>query len=382
METNDPPLITLLRVKEIFAPEPLEARDILIADERIAALGNDLRVADGIPVEVTDIAGGRAVPGFIDQHVHVTGGGGEGGYGNRTPEITAAQISAAGITSVVGLLGTDSVSRSLANLLAKIRGLSDEGISAYMYTGAYRVPPPTLTGDVQRDLWMIPEIIGTGEVAISDHRSSQPTQAEIERLVADTRVGAMLAGKKGICHFHLGSGARGLEPLRRLLRETEIPADQVIPTHINRRSGLLEEAAEFAREFGASVDITAYEFPGKQAVTAVEAVHYLIQQGVSPDQITMSSDCQGSMPVFDEAGHLVEMRIASNKALAADWKAVAEAGTLSFENALALVTRNVARVLGLSGTKGRMAVGADADITVLDEALTPIAVFGRGRRLL
>lgn len=382
MEPNDSPLIKLLRVKEIFAPEPLEATEILIADGRIAALGKNLDLSGDVPVAVEDFSDGRAVPGLIDQHVHVTGGGGEGGSATRCPEITAEQIAEVGITTVVGLTGTDSISRSPANLLAKVRSLREEGISAYMYTGAYRVPPPTLTGDLQRDLWMIPEIIGTGEVAISDHRSSQPTQAEIERLVADTRVGAMLAGKKGICHFHLGSGARGLEPLRRLLRETEIPADQVIPTHINRRRGLLEEAAEFAKEFGASVDITAYEFPGKENITAVEAVHFLIQQGVSPDRITMSSDCQGSMPVFDEEGHLVEMRVASNKELAADWKAVAEAGTLSFEHALALVTRNVARVLGLSRTKGRLAVGADADITVFDGALLPIAVFGRGRRLV
>lgn len=382
MTSNDSPLITLLRVGQVFAPEPLDTRDILIADGRIAALGNNLELPHGIPVEVVDIDGGRAVPGFIDQHVHVTGGGGEGGCGHRTPEITAEQIFTAGITTVVGLLGTDSVSRSLANLLAKVRGLKEEGVSAYMYTGAYRVPPPTLTGDLQRDLYWIPEIIGTGEIAISDHRSSQPSQHEIERLVADTRVGAMLAGKKGICHFHMGNGARGLEPLRRLLRETEIPADQVIPTHVNRRRELLEEAAAFAKEFGAAVDVTAYDFPGKKSFGTLDAIRYLLDQGVPSKLITISSDCQGSLPVFDEDGHLVEMRVGSNKPLVTAWRELAAAGDLSFEDALSLITRNVARVLGLSRAKGRLAVGADADITILDEALLPIAVFGRGRRLL
>ena len=142
-------LLTLLRVGSLYAPEPLEANDILIADGRIAALGRDLEIPAGWPVRVVEARTLTAVPAFIDQHVHVTGGGGEGGCGTRCPEISAFEIAAMGIGTVVGVLGTDSISRSPADLLAKVRGLKAEGISAYMYTGAYRVPPPTLTGDIQ-----------------------------------------------------------------------------------------------------------------------------------------------------------------------------------------------------------------------------------------
>src|SRR6056297_3530472 len=255
LDERDAPLLTLLRVGRIFAPQPLEATDLLIADGRLAALGRELDVPTGWPVRVVEARDLTAVSAFIDQHVHVTGGGGEGGCGTRCPEITAREIAAMGIGTVVGVLGTDGISRSPADLLAKVRGLRAEGIAAYMYTGSYRVPPPTLTGDVQRDLAWIPEVIGLGELAISDHRSSQPRQDEIARLVSEVRVGAMLAGKRGICHFHVGDGRRGLEPLRRLLSETEIPPDQVIPTHVNRHRVLLEEAADYALAFAASVDV-------------------------------------------------------------------------------------------------------------------------------
>ncbi|MGO1344462.1 MAG: beta-aspartyl-peptidase, partial [Chromohalobacter japonicus] len=163
---------------------------------------------------------------------------------------------------------------------------------------AYRVPAPTLTGDIQRDLAWIPEVIGVGEIAISDHRSSQPRQDELARLVSDARVGAMLAGKRGICHFHLGDGKRGLTPLRQLLEETELPPDQIIPTHVNRRPELLEEAADYALAFGASVDVTAFEDAG-DGLSAFDAVSRLLARGVPSTRITLSSDCNGSLPEFD-----------------------------------------------------------------------------------
>ncbi|GEN28182.1 isoaspartyl dipeptidase [Halovibrio variabilis] len=371
-------LLTLLRVGSIYAPELLETNDILIADGRIAALGRDLEIPAGWPIRVVEARHLTAVPAFIDQHVHVTGGGGEGGCGTRCPEITAHEIASMGIGTVVGVLGTDSISRSPADLLAKVRGLKAEGISAYMYTGAYRVPPPTLTGDIQRDLAWIPEVIGLGEIAISDHRSSQPRQDEIERLVSDTRVGAMLAGKRGICHFHLGDGKRGLEPLRRLLTDTEIPADQVIPTHVNRHPALLEEAAAYALAFNACVDVTAFEEPG-DGLSAFDAVLRLLERGVPPERITMSSDCNGSLPEFDTQGVYLGMKVARNTALIADWQRLVREGVLPLESALGIISTSVARVLGLHDRKGRIAIGFDADVALLDSELQPQQTFVAGK---
>lgn len=375
------PLLTLLRVGRILAPEPREATDLLIADGRISALGRDLAVPAGWPIEVIEVRDLIAVPAFIDQHVHVTGGGGEGGCGTRCPEITAREIAAMGIGTVVGVLGTDGISRSPADLLAKVRGLRAEGIAAYMYTGSYRVPPPTLTGDVQRDLAWIPEVIGLGELAISDHRSSQPRQDEIARLVSEARVGGMLAGKRGICHFHVGDGQRGLEPLRRLLAETEIPAEQVIPTHVNRHRALLEEAADYALAFTASVDVTAFDDPGEEGLSGFDAVSQLLARGVPITSITMSSDCNGSLPEFDAQGDYIGMRVARNTALIADWQRLVREEVLPLDQALGVISGHVARVLGLQDRKGRLAVGHDADVTLLDGDLQPQQTFVAGKRL-
>ncbi len=374
--------IKLLRAGAIHAPEPLAATDLLIADGRIAAIGSDLAVPEDWPVEVIDARDHTAVPAFIDQHAHVTGGGGEGGPVTRCPELGVREIAAQGIATVVGVLGTDSVSRSPADLLAKVRALRSDGIDAYMYTGAYRVPPPTLTGDTQRDLAWIPEAIGVGEIAIADHRSSQPTLDEIARLVSEARVGGMLAGKRGICHFHVGDGTRGLDLLRRLLSETEIPPDQVIPTHVNRRHALLEEAAGFAKAFGASIDVTAFDdCPGHAEFSAYNAVRTLLERGVAADRITLSSDCNASLPEFDANGDYAGMRVARNTELVACWRRLVADEVLSVERALALVGRNVARVLGLQRQKGRLAPGFDADIALLDDNLCPRRTFGRGREI-
>ncbi|WP_168015178.1 beta-aspartyl-peptidase [Halomonas salinarum] len=382
MLTGPPPeasLLTLLRVGSIQAPELIEATDILIADGRIAALGRDLEVPAGWPVRVVEAPNLIAVPAFIDQHVHVTGGGGEGGCGSRCPEITAREVAAMGIGTVVGVLGTDGISRSPADLLAKVRGLRAEGIAAYMYTGAYRVPPPSLTGDLQRDLAWIPDVIGLGEIAISDHRSSQPRQDEIERLVSEVRVGAMLAGKRGICHFHVGDGARGLEPLRRLLTETEIPAEQVIPTHVNRHRALLEEAADYALSFKACVDVTAFDDACEDDLSGFGAVARLLDRGVPVERITMSSDCNGSLPEFDAQGGYLGMRVARNTTLIADWRRLVHEQVLALDEALGVISGNVARVLGLHDRKGRLAVGFDADVTLLDATLQPQQTYVAGR---
>ena len=90
---------------------------------------------------VLDAAGRRVIPGLIDQHVHITGGGGESGFTSRVPELRFSDSVKAGVTTLVGLLGTDSRTRNVQNLLAKTKALNEEGITAYCLTGAYEIPP-------------------------------------------------------------------------------------------------------------------------------------------------------------------------------------------------------------------------------------------------
>ncbi len=204
-------LMLLLKDAEVFSPASEGRADILIAGGRVERIDRGgIRLPDSY-ADVVEAGGLLAVPGFIDSHVHITGGGGEGGYATRTPELQLSDAVRGGVTTVVGCLGTDGVTRSLANLLAKARGLEAEGITAFIYTGYYAVPVRTITGSIERDLQLIDKVIGVGEVALSDHRSTQPTFDEFARLAGEARRGGILSGKAGVVNVHMGDGhARAL----------------------------------------------------------------------------------------------------------------------------------------------------------------------------
>ena len=235
-------MIKIIKSCNIYAPEPIGVKDILIFGSQIVLLADaiDPPFAGQVPAEVVNAHGLLAFPGFIDGHVHLAGGGGEGGFHTRTPEIALSSLVRGGITSVIGCLGTDSLTRSLEGLYAKAKGLEAEGITARILTGSYRVPIVTLTGDPMKDLVLIDLVVGAGEIALSDHRSAQPTLEELRRLAADIRVGAILSGKAGVINLHLGDGPGGLGLLREIIATTEIPRSQFLPTHINRNERLLD----------------------------------------------------------------------------------------------------------------------------------------------
>jgi beta-aspartyl-dipeptidase (metallo-type) len=331
-------------------------------------------------VEEYDAQGRVVVPGLIDLHVHPTGGGGEAGPASRVPELSLTDFTQAGITTVVGCLGTDDVTRSPEGLLAKVRALSEEGITAYMYTGSYQLPPATLTGNVRRDLVLIPEVLGVGEIAVSDHRSSQPTFEELARIAAEARVGGMLAGKRGLVHLHLGSGSRGLALLFRLVRETELPIGQFHPTHVGRTTDLLDQAIQWAKQ-GGTFDLTAPSPTLSWDRPFTDIISCLVRAGVPWTQVTLSSDGGGSIPRFDGEGNLTGFATGTPAALWAAVQSLVKEG-YPLEQVLPLVTENPARVLGIEAHKGSVEVGKDADLLVLDEDLTIERVYAKGRLLV
>ena len=209
-------MIKLIKNAEVYAPEYLGIKDVLIVDDKIAAIDDSISISFDSYLKVTEIeaSGKKLVPGFIDSHVHLLGGGGEGGFATRTPEATLTGLTTAGVTTVVGCLGTDGVARDLISLLAKAKGLEEEGITTYIYAGSYRLPLKTITGEIMKDIMVVDKIIGIGEVAVSDHRSSQPTFEEFVRAVSDARVAGMLSGKAGIINIHLGDGKRKINMIR------------------------------------------------------------------------------------------------------------------------------------------------------------------------
>ena len=301
-------MVTIIRNAKVYQPEYAGVKDILILGDRIAALGENLKADFGGCVEVREIdaEGMAAVPGFIDSHEHILGGGGEGGFHTRTPEASLGDLVRNGITTVVGCIGTDGVGRDMAALLAKAHALENEGITTYTYTGSYQVPVQTLTDSLMKDIMMLDKVIGVGEVAISDHRSSQPSFEEFARIAADARVAGMLSGKAGIVNVHLGDSERRLDLIRRVIRETEIPASQFLPTHVNRNAALFEECLDLAAE-GGTIDFTGNEDIDYweticDEVRVCKGIRMLLERGISSDRFTISSDGQGSMPVFNEKG--------------------------------------------------------------------------------
>jgi len=367
----------LLKNAKLYNPELIDNTDVLIVGRSIAALGKNFSLPDYVEGEVIDLQGRRLVPGFIDAHVHICGGGGEAGPASRTPEIQLSQLTRGGTTTVVGCLGTDSISRSMSELLVKAQGLEVEGITTFIYSGAYQVPTRTLLPTLQQDMTLIEKVIGAGEIAISDHRSTQPQISELEHLAAEARVGGMLGGKAGVVHLHLGEGKRGLQPILTILDQTEIPITQFMPTHINRTHSLLEQGIQFLLA-GGHIDLTAGcdDFPAELQVPAV--LQMLNERQILNDRITVTSDGNGSMPQYNEAGVLIGMGIGSVEVL---WRDVREAVLhygLPLEVGLRTITSNVANVLRLKN-KGSIRVGYDADIVVLDEDLQVQDVWALGK---
>lgn len=364
----------LLKNSRVFAPEPLGIKDVLVIDDRILAVDDALDV--NLPdLKILDAHGLILTPGFIDQHIHVIGGGGEGGPVSRTPELMLSELVACGTTSVVGVCGTDSVTRSVEALLAKVRALTVEGVSAWMHTSNYAVPPTLLTGSLRKDLFCVPEVLGV-KIALGDHRGSFPTIDELMRIVSDIRVGSMIAGKVGFLHVHLGNLSGAFAQLNEIV-DRGVPICHLRPTHCARDKDVFADAIRFAKR-GGVIDVTSggsccFDSPAR-------AIHAALEEDVDPSLITMSSDGHGSVPNFDSQGVMVGLGIATVSSNLSEFKALLDTG-LKPEQALPFVTSNVARHLGLV-EKGTIRAGGSADLCLFDEGFELRYVFAKGRMLM
>jgi beta-aspartyl-dipeptidase (metallo-type) len=371
--------LVLLRNADLYAPFPLGKQNLLIGGGRILWMGTetlDLPVPLRTVSRIIDAEGQCTIPGLIDGHVHVTGGGGEAGFRTRVPPVPLSRFTTAGITTVVGLLGTDDVARGPGELLARIYALREEGLNAYGYAGGYHVPPVTLTGSVRGDLVFIEALIGIGEVAVSDHRSSQPTLDELLRIASECHVAGVMTGKAGVLHLHLGDGTRGLSLIREALATSELPARVFNPTHVNRRRALFDEAVDLARH-GCTVDITAFPVAADEdAYPAAEALDRYLASGAPAERVTISSDAGGCLPCFDSDGRVSHMDVGSAGALLATLRDALARG-IALEAALPAFTSNPAKLLRLA-RKGTLATGNDADLVVLDEQHAVRTVMVRG----
>ncbi len=359
----------LVKNVKLFDPQPMGKVDILVTNDRVAAVGNDLHPQ--IPgLTVIDGTGKTAVPGFIDQHVHVTGGGGEGGFNSRTPELMLSTVIKAGVTTLVGLLGTDSYTKSVENVLAKTKEFNADGITAYCLTGAYVYPPVTVTGSVSKDIVYIKEILGC-KLAISDHRCSRPTKEELIRLASDIRMAALISGKPGILHIHLGGCGRQLEDIIEIVDEAYLPIKHFRPTHLDCNP----KAALRFMELGGWADFTAE--PSKTDEL------YDVMQKAGIEHLTVSSDSNGSIPVWNEArDQVVAVKVGGMDPLYEIIRNLVVDFNVPMETAIQLITSNVARALELYPEKGTVRPGSHADMVLLDENLHIDTVMAMGKLMM
>ena len=359
----------LLKNVDVYDPIHKGKKDIFIANEKIALVEEnmELDIPDLVEIDGSELI---AVPGFIDQHVHVTGGGGEGGFHSRTPELMLSNVIKAGVTTLVGLLGTDSHTRSIENLLAKTKALKNEGITAYCLTGAYEYPSVTLTGSVAKDIVYIDEIIGC-KLAISDHRCSRPTKEELIRLISDIRIAALVSGKVGELHLHVGGIGNTLKDIMEIVEEAEVPIKHFRPTHMDCH---LEQAVEFM-EMGGWADFTAE--PDK----AEDLYHVIQKAGI--EKMTVSSDSNGSIPVWNEKRDaVVDVKVGGMEPLFEVIRNLIRDFGVDLETAIQLITSNVAKALEIYPTKGALLPGSDADIVLLDKDLNIDTVMAKGKLMM
>lgn len=375
----------LIKQAHVYAPEDLGVLDVLVGGGKILKMGMELPVEEAYGVEVLDGTGKTLMPGLIDAHVHILGGGGEGGAKSRTPEIMLTDIITGGVTTVVGCLGTDGCTRTLTNLLAKAKGLEEEGITTYVYTGSYQVPVRTLTGNIMDDIILLEKVVGTGEIAISDHRSSQPTKEEFAKIVADTRVGGILSAKAGLVNIHMGDGDEMLSYLRYVRENTQIPATNMLPTHINRSTRLMADGIDYAKKLDGYIDLTTSmdpDFLEPDEVKASTGLKMALDAGVPADHVTFSSDGQGSLPIFAADGTLQGLGVGKVASLYREMKDAVLIDGVSLTNALKPVTSNPAFLLKLEN-KGNIAENADADLVLADsETLEIDTVLAKGRLMI
>lgn len=370
----------LIKNAEVYQPEYSGKKDILIAGEKIIAIENeiDIKSLKDIGIITVDGTGRKVIPGLIDAHAHIAGAGGEGGPSTRTPEMKLSSMLDGGITTIIGCLGTDGFTRSLESVLMKVKSLRAEGVSAFMYTGSYQVPTPTLLGDVGKDIALIEEIIGVGEIALSDHRSSCPSTDELIRLVSQARVGGMLGGKAGIANIHMGDARNPFQPIYDAIAKSELKITQFYPTHCNRNPYIFEDAKKYGRKGYTDLTSSSYPYDPENEIKPSRAIVELIKSGVPLEHITMTSDGNGSLPNFDKDGNLTSIDMGLPLSIFTEMIETVTIEKLPLEKALKVVTSNVAAILKLRN-KGSIETGKDADIVILDNEYRISDVIARGQ---
>jgi beta-aspartyl-dipeptidase (metallo-type) len=356
------PAVLLLKNADVYSPDHIGKKDILCIEGKIINIGHieeETVKALGAEYECIDLEGTMLAPGFIDPHEHLVGGSGENSFLSRSPEVSAVELIRAGITTVVGCLGVDTLTRNMFTLIAQAKYIGEVGLTAYLWSGGYPLPPKTLTGSLEKDLLLVSEVIGNGEVALSDTRASELTTLEVAKQVTQNYNGGILSAKCGVTHFHMGSGQKKMDLLFDLLENYDVKPESIFPTHTNRTLPLLKQAAELTRKkVTVNMDVTDQNL--------ISSLTKFLEFNGDLKYMTLSTDAAIMAPCT----MLTQLQFVYSKL---KWPP---------EKWLPLCTSQTADYLKLK-YKGRIEKGRDADIIVLDrETAQLIFVIAKGKVLM
>lgn len=369
-------MFTLLKNTKLYSPKFLGIKDILIVGKKIIAIEDNLDTYINNKTKVWDAKGKIVTPGLIDQHIHVIGAGGKKSFSSMTPEIQLSELISCGTTTINSLLGTDGTIKDIRALYGKVKALEQEGISTSMFCGYYGIDTPTITESIQSDMIFIDKIIGC-KIAISDIRSSYPTAIELLRKLNQIRNGGFIGGKKGVLHVHLGNLDTKMDLLFELVEKYQFPIEHISPTHVGRTKELFDQAIKFAK-LGGMIDITT---AASQYTAPYKSVLYALEQGVSIENMTFSTDGHAGLTKFDLSGKDVGTKPAMINQNLNETILLIKQGNVAIENAFKLVTKNPAKNLGLK-YKGEIKVNNDADFCCFDDDLNLVDVFARGQQMM
>jgi beta-aspartyl-dipeptidase (metallo-type) len=367
----EPYTLTLIRGAHIYAPEDLGVGDLLLGYGKVLQVTSRVDVSGlgGLgEAKVIPADGLVAIPGLVDLHLHFMGGAGALGPDDRTLELSAEDILGQGVTSAVGLLGSDPVTRLLPSLYGKALALERAGITTFIYAGGFAYPSPTLTGSVRSDLMLIDKIVGV-KLAVAEAMASSPTVEELARLANDVYAGGRLSGKAGLLHLHLGRDADPFPFLEAVLARSGVPPTTLLLCHVTYSASLFDGARRFVNHGTyLAVDSTlgpALEREGTVAPSV--AIPGLLEAGVAPNRLILQSDANG-------------YRTAVLESLLATVRELVDERGMPLAEALRFATTNPAAALKLAGRKGALVPGADADVVLLAQDFAREYVFTAGQQ--
>ena len=388
------PLLAILAGRAFSPHEEINDAVILVENGIISAFGRSDQIS--IPSQALryDARSLTAVPGFIDVHIHGAGG-------HDVMEGTEAALRA--VTSTVARHGTTSLVATTVTASAQQTCQAISGITRWINESASSLPAEPAA-----------QILGIhleGPFISAARRGVHPPEWIVLPSIELLR--KFLASANGnVRILTMAPELAGAQELAAAAREAGIVVSlgHTDATYAQAMAVIDRGASHAAHAFNAMRPFDHRETGVLGAVLTIPAVTAeLIADGVHVDAAAMrlllaAKGPQGVILVSDGTSATgmpdgiyrlgtFDVSVSGGVCRSAEGKLAGSTLTLDralrnmlalqvpFTDALAMLTTNPARLLGVSKRKGTLAAGADADLVLLDESMQVAGVMTRGTGL-